>query len=81
MSNNLKIGVLFSAYNCAAYIDECIEPWLKLKKELNLVLAATNGRYILSPEEPDDMKISLFYSMLQWVVFLELWILGLLKVP
>lgn len=56
MSNNLKIGVLFSAYNCASYIDECMEPWLKLKKELNLVLAATNGRYILSPEEPDDMK-------------------------
>ena len=56
MSNNLNIGVLFSAYNCAAYIDECIEPWLKLKKELNLVLAATNSRYILSPEEPDGMK-------------------------
>ena len=36
MSNNLKIGVLFSAYNCASYIDECMEPWLKLKKELNL---------------------------------------------
>tara|TARA_R100000234_G_scaffold91214_1_gene59380 strand:- start:13850 stop:14893 length:1044 start_codon:yes stop_codon:yes gene_type:complete len=52
----VKIGILFSAYNCAAYIDECLEPWLKLKKELNLILAATNGRYILSPEEPDDMK-------------------------
>jgi len=52
----MKIGVLFSAYNCALYIDKCLEPWLKLKKELNLVLAATNGRYILSPEEPEDMK-------------------------
>ena len=52
----MKIGVLFSAYNCAEYIDRCLEPWLKLKKELNLILAATNGRYIFSPEESQDMK-------------------------
>jgi len=52
----MKIGVLFSAYNCASYIDQCLEPWLKLKKEFNLILAATNGRYILSPYEAEDMK-------------------------
>lgn len=52
----MKIGVLFSAYNCASYIDRCLEPWLKLKKEFNLILAATNGRYILSPYEAEDMK-------------------------
>jgi hypothetical protein len=53
---DLKIGVLFSAYNCARYIDECLNPWLELKEELNLVLAATNGRYLLSPSEVGNAK-------------------------
>jgi hypothetical protein len=60
-----KIAVLFSAYNCAAHIDKVFEPWLELKDELGLVLAATNGRYSLSPEDKNDAKGS--HSLLKLV--------------
>ncbi len=61
----MKIGVLFSAYNCAAHIDKVFEPWLELKDKLGLVLAATNGRYSLSPEDKNDAKGS--HSLLKLI--------------
>ena len=61
----LKIGVLFTAYNCADYIDESFQPWLNLRKELNLVLAAANGRFIVSPKESSNIKGS--HSLLKLI--------------
>jgi len=41
----MKIGIIFSLYGCEDYLDRCLFPWIKLRKELNLVLTACNGMY------------------------------------
>jgi hypothetical protein len=41
----LKIGVLFTAYNCADYLNECLKPWFDLKKHLNLKFAINTGMF------------------------------------
>ena len=35
MNDNLKIGVLFTAYNCAEYVQYCLNPWFNLKNTVN----------------------------------------------
>ena len=41
----MKIGVLFTCYNCEDYVDQCLEPWLKLRDEMNFVFAASSGMF------------------------------------
>ena len=41
----LKIGILLSAYNSENYIDECLEPWFKLKKDHDIVIGCNSGMY------------------------------------
>lgn len=41
----MKIGIIFSLYGCENYQDRCLSPWIKLRKELNLVLTGCNGMY------------------------------------
>ena len=41
----MKIGILFTAYNCDSYIEEVLSPWIKLRDELNLVLVANSGMF------------------------------------
>jgi len=41
----MRVGIIFSLYGCERYMDRCLSPWIKLRKELNLVLTATNGMY------------------------------------
>ena len=41
----MKIGIIFSLYGCEDYMDKCLSPWLKLRKELNLILTGGNGMY------------------------------------
>ena len=41
----MKIGILLTAYNCAKYIDKCLEPWLKLKDEFDFVIACNSGMF------------------------------------
>ena len=41
----MKIGVLLTAYNCEDYIDDCLEPWLKLRDEYNFVIACNSGMF------------------------------------
>jgi FkbM family methyltransferase len=40
-----KIGVLLSAYNSEYYIDECLQPWMELKGELDISFACVSGMY------------------------------------
>lgn len=41
----MKIGVIFALYNCEEYLDDCLAPWIKLRKSHNLILSATSGRF------------------------------------
>tara|TARA_R110001592_G_scaffold221594_1_gene476472 strand:- start:237 stop:1376 length:1140 start_codon:yes stop_codon:yes gene_type:complete len=41
----MKIGIIFAIYNCEEFIDECLEPWLKLRNSHNLILTATSGQF------------------------------------
>ena len=41
----MRIGVLLTAYNCESYIDDCLEPWLKLRDEYNFVIACNSGMF------------------------------------
>lgn len=41
----MKIGVLFTCYNCEDYVDQCLEPWLNLRDEMNFVFAASSGMF------------------------------------
>ena len=41
----MKIGILFTAYNCDSYIEEVLSPWIKLSDELNLVLVSNSGMF------------------------------------
>ena len=31
----MKIGLIASAYNCGDFLDDCLEPWFRFKKESN----------------------------------------------
>lgn len=42
---NLKIGVLFTAYNCADYINDCLIPWFNLKNTFNFKFAINTGMF------------------------------------
>jgi len=41
----MKIGILFTAYNCDDYIEDVLKPWLELRDELNLILVANSGMF------------------------------------
>jgi len=41
----MKIGVLFTCYNCDSYVDESLSAWLKLKGEFDIVIAANSGMF------------------------------------
>jgi hypothetical protein len=43
--NNLKIGVLFTAYNCGNYINDCLTPWFNLKNNYNFKFAINSGMF------------------------------------
>lgn len=45
MNQNLKIGVLFTAYNCAEYIEDSLNPWFNLKDDLNFKFAINSGMF------------------------------------
>ena len=37
INSDLKIGVLFTAYNCEEYVHDCLNPWFNLKNTFNKV--------------------------------------------
>jgi len=41
----MKIGILLTCYNCDEYVDSCLEPWLKLRDEMNFVIAASSSMF------------------------------------
>lgn len=41
----MKIGVIFTAYNCENYLQDCLNPWLELREELGLILTANSGMF------------------------------------
>lgn len=41
----MRIGVLLSAYNSENFIDKCLEPWLNLRKELDVIIGCNSGMY------------------------------------
>lgn len=41
----MRIGVLLTAYNSENYIDECLEPWLNLKDELDIFIGCNSGMF------------------------------------
>jgi hypothetical protein len=41
----MKIGIIFTAYNCDGYIERVLSPWVELRDELNLVLTANSGMF------------------------------------
>lgn len=43
--SNLKIGILFTAYNCADYINDCFKPWFNLKNTFNFKFAINSGMF------------------------------------
>lgn len=43
--NKLKIGLIFTAYNCAEYIDLCLDSWIKLKEKHNIKIASNSGMF------------------------------------
>lgn len=45
MISNLKIGILFTAYNCDPYLERCFAPWFNLKNKINLKFAINSGMF------------------------------------
>jgi hypothetical protein len=41
----MKIGVLFTIYNCESYVDDCLKPWFNLKKTYDITMACTSGMF------------------------------------
>ena len=41
----MKIGILLTCYNCEAYVDKCIEPWMNLKDRYNFVFSCNSGMF------------------------------------
>lgn len=59
-----KFGIIACGYNCSKVLDKILEPWFKLKDELNLKIAAIHGLFKeyhnLGYEDNDiDTKLSL----------------------
>ena len=41
----MKIGILFTVYNCESYVDDCLDPWFNLKSEYDITMACTSGMF------------------------------------
>ena len=41
----MTVGIIFAIYNCEEFVDNCLEPWLKLRDSHNLILTCTSGRF------------------------------------
>lgn len=39
----MKIGIIFSLYNCVDFFDQCVEPWFKLKEKYNFIFSVCSG--------------------------------------
>ena len=37
---NMKIGVIFTIYNCEEYLENCLQPWFDLKSEYDFVFTS-----------------------------------------
>ena len=47
----MRIGVLFSLYNCMHYFDSCVNPWFDLKDKYDFVFATCSGVHQQMPKE------------------------------
>lgn len=45
MITHLKIGIIFTAYNVAPYLEKCLAPWFNLKNQINLKFAINSGMF------------------------------------
>lgn len=45
MNKDLKIGILFTAYNCHDYVEKSLQPWFNLKNKINLRFAVNSGMF------------------------------------
>jgi hypothetical protein len=41
----MKIGVIFTIYNCEEYLENCLQPWFDLKSEYDFVFTLNSGRF------------------------------------
>ena len=41
----MKIGVLFTIYNCESYVDDCLRPWFNLKNDYDITMSCTSGMF------------------------------------
>ncbi len=41
----MKIGVLLAVYNDPAYVEQCLKPWIDLKRILNIKIAVCHGQF------------------------------------
>ncbi len=44
----MKIGIIYTSYNCEKYVDESLEPWLRLKDEFNIKCNLRESKYFKS---------------------------------
>lgn len=43
--SKMKIGVLLTCYNCEEYVDSCLNPWIKLRERMSIVIACNSGMF------------------------------------
>lgn len=41
----MKIGIVFTAYNCDTYITDSLRPWIELKNELDIIISVNSGMF------------------------------------
>jgi hypothetical protein len=41
----MKIGILFTVYNCDKYLTECLSPWFELKEKYNFIFCSNSGMF------------------------------------
>jgi hypothetical protein len=41
----MKIGVIFTIYNCEEYLENCLQPWFDLKSEYEFVFTVNSGMF------------------------------------
>lgn len=41
----MKIGILFTVYNCEKYLRDCLNPWFELKDRYNFIFASNSGMF------------------------------------
>jgi hypothetical protein len=41
----MKIGILFTCYNCEEYVDRCIAPWINIKDRHEIIFACNSGMF------------------------------------